>query len=343
VIDAVTCGIFIQRRMLTRNIAAPEDKRIVFRIGINVGDIISDEGDIYGDGVNIAARLEALCEPGGLCISRSANDQIRDKLSLSFADMGEQTVKNITRAIGVYGLAAKDITALPEEEPGWPSEDNGTPQTQQPPFLKTDPASESVTVVPRFSIAVLPFDNLYGDASQDYFADVLVDSLTTDLALHVPNLFVIGRGSAFTYKGKTIDPRQIGRELGVSYLLQGGVQRSGSKVRVNAHLVDAQTGAQLWTERFDGDSGDLLSLEDEITARIANSLGSALYVDSARDAERRSANPDVADLVMRGGAALFLGDRSKAAFDAAEPFYLMPRSDSVRCWRVAYSISASMS
>ena len=318
VVDAVRCAVEVQHGMANRNSDVPQERRIVFRVGINVGDIIVDGDDIHGDGVNIAARLEALCEPGGICISQTANDQIRDKLKFAFIDLGEQSFKNIARAVGTYALTAQDILQLSEEATG----------LQQPNGNSSIQGNRSTTVpavfrapAPPLSIAVMPFNTLSGDASQDYFADGLVDSLTTDLSLHVPNLFVIGRGSAFTYKGKAVNAKQGGHELGVRYLLQGSVQRGGNQVRVIAHLVDTETGAQCWTERFDGDSTDLLSLQDQIAARIANSLGVVLYLDSTRDIEKRSENPDAIDLVMRGWAAFFLGDRTMANFNAAEPYY----------------------
>ena len=202
VVDAVTCAISIQRGIATRNAAIPGDKRIVFRIGINVGDVIIEDDDVFGDGVNIAARLEALCDPGGVYISQSTHDQIRDKLPLSFADLGEQKLKNIARPLGIFGLTSKDIGAIPDAAIHQPSSSLAGEHT-----ITQSPA--------RLSIAVMPFDNLSGDAGRDYFGDGLVDGLTTDLSSHVANLLVIARGSAFSYKGKSsIDPKVVGRELG---------------------------------------------------------------------------------------------------------------------------------
>jgi TolB-like protein/class 3 adenylate cyclase len=320
VVGAVVCAVEIQHGTFIRNVGTPDPKHLVFRVGVNVGDIIVEDDDVFGDDINIAARLEALCDPGGVFISHTAYDQIRHRLPLTFTDFGEQTVKNISRPIRVYGLTAVDIAALPEQST-WKSGETG--ELEGKPSSNTGRNTHARTAVspPSLSLAVMPFTNLYGDAGQDYFADGLVDSLTTDLSRHIQNLFVVDRGSAFDYKGRSFDPRQVRNELGVAYLLQGSVQRSGSRVRVNAHLTDTETGSHLWADRFDGDSTDLLSLQDEITARIANSLGEAIYVESARASENRSSDPTVADLLMRGFAAFHLGDRTKAALDGAEPFF----------------------
>ncbi len=326
VVDAVACAVAIQRGMWGRNAAEPEDKRIVFRIGINVGDIIIDGDDIFGDGVNIAARLESLCEPGGLCISRAANEQIRDKLSLPFADLGEQTVKNIARAVGVFGLAAKDIAALPEEE--LPK----APQTATP-AVTTAPASRRRAVLfalaaivilivasgawfvrqhgwtlggsdastARHSIVVLPFTNLSGDPEQVYVADGLTTKITTDLS-RAAGLFVIAATTANTFKDKQINVQQVGKDLGVRYALQGNVQRSGEKIRINAQLADTSSGGQLWAETFDGDRSDLFALQDQITSRIANSIGREIVVSAARESEARKTDPKAGDLLLRAVA-----------------------------------------
>jgi TolB-like protein/class 3 adenylate cyclase len=326
VVDAVACAVIIQRGMSSRSAAEAEDKRIIFRIGINVGDIIIDGDDIFGDGVNIAARLEALCEPGGLCISRMANDQIRDKLALSFADLGEQTVKNISRAVGVFGLAAKDIAALPEEE---------LPQVPEiaRPAVEIAPPSRrrvllfgaaallilivagsawfvrqhgwglggNVASTTRHSIVVLPFANLSGDSEQAYLADGLTTTITTDLS-RAAGLFVIAATTADTFKGKPINVQQVGKDLGVRYALQGNVQRSGEKIRINAQLADASSGGQLWAETFDGDRSDLFALQDQITSRIANSIGREIVVLAARESEARKTDPQASDLLLRGVA-----------------------------------------
>ena len=326
VVDAVACAVAVQRGMLSRNAEEAEDKRVIFRIGINVGDVIIDGDDIFGDGVNIAARLESLCEPGGLCISRTANDQIRDKLPLSFTDLGEQTVKNIARAVGVFGLAAKDIAALPEEElPRAP--DTAEPAVETVPPSRRRPvwfASAAIVILivaggawfvrqhgstlggnvasaGRHSIVVLPFANLSGDPEQAYVADGLTTTVTTDLS-RAAGLFVIAATTANTFKDKQINLQQVGKDLGVRYALQGNVQRSGEKIRINAQLADTSSGGQLWAETFDGDRSDLFALQDRITARIANSIGREIVVAAARESEARKTDPKAGDLLLRAVA-----------------------------------------
>jgi adenylate cyclase len=227
VVDAVRCAADLQRAMIDREAGLPEDRRIRFRIGINLGDIIVESGDIFGDGVNVAARLEALAGPGGICISRMVRDQIRDKLAYAFEDLGEQSVKNIARPVRAYTLRPEAVAEL-----------------RTPSVLSIAPIYRPA-VVPRLSIVVLPFTNLRNDPDEQYFADGITEDLTTDLS-RIADMFVIARNTAFTYKGKSIDAKQVGRELGVRYLLEGSVRRSGQQVRVNAQLVDAETGAHLW-------------------------------------------------------------------------------------------------
>jgi TolB-like protein/class 3 adenylate cyclase len=278
VVDAVRCAVEMQRGMADREPEVPEERRIKFRMGINLGDVIVEEHDIFGDGVNVAARLEALAEPGGICISRMVRDQVRDKLSYVFADLGEQQVKNIARPVRVYALHPEPTRALN--------------------------AAGSVTIpqtasAPRLSIVVLPFANLSSDPEQQYFADSITEDLTTDLS-RIAGLLVISRNTAFTYRSKPVDTKQIGRELGVRYVLEGSVRRSVSQVRVNAQLIDAQTDVHLWAERFDGDTSDLFALQDEITSRIANALGIELV---SAEAARPSEHPDALDYILRGRAA----------------------------------------
>jgi TolB-like protein/class 3 adenylate cyclase/Flp pilus assembly protein TadD len=281
VVDAVRCAAELQRAMIDREAGTPEDRRIRFRVGINLGDVIVEDDDIFGDGVNVAARLEALAEPGGICISRMVRDQIRDKLAYPFEDLGEQSVKNIARPVRVYALREAAVA-----DPPAPSVAAGRPVTQ--------PAD-----APRLSIVVLPFTNLGNDPEQQYFADGLTEDLTTDLS-RIAGMFVISRNTAFTYQGKRIDTKQIGRELGVRYVLEGSVRRSGSQVRINAQLIDAETDAHLWAERFDGDVRDLFALQDEITSRIAVALNlELLSAEAARPTER----PDVQDYILRFRAA----------------------------------------
>jgi adenylate cyclase len=235
--------------MAERNEDAPPEKRIEFRIGINLGDVIAEQHDIFGDGVNVGARLEALAEPGGICVSRMVRDNGRDKLDYAFEDMGEQQVKNIARPVRVYALRPKAVADLPASS-----------------ALPIPPITQP-TVVPRLSIVVLPFANLSNDPEQQYFADGITEDLTTDLS-RIADMFVISRNTALTYQGNRVDTKQqIGRDLGVRYVLEGSVRRSGNQVRVNARLIDAATDAHLWAERFDGDMGDLFALQDEITGR----------------------------------------------------------------------------
>jgi TolB-like protein/Tfp pilus assembly protein PilF len=259
----------------------PEDRRIRFRIGINLGDVIVEDDDIFGDGVNVAARLEALAEPGGICISRTVRDHIRDKLIYAFEDLGEQSVKNIARPVRVYALRPDAVVALPA--PGAPS----APPISQP------------AVAPRLSIVVLPFANLSNDPEQQYFADGITEDLTTDLS-RIADMLVISRNTAFTYQNKRVDTKQIGRELGVRYVLEGSVRRSANQVRVNAQLIDAATDAHLWAERFNADISDLFALQDEITSRIAIALGVELI---AAEASRPTEHPDALEYFLRGRAA----------------------------------------
>jgi adenylate cyclase len=254
VLDAVRCAVETQRTMLDRDADVAEDRSIKFRIGVNLGDIIAEGSDIFGDGVNVAARLEGLAEPGGVCISRMVRDQIRDKLAYPFEDLGEQTVKNIARPVRAYALSAAAVAALPSTSVPKGAGDMLAPVT-----------------VPPLSIVVLPFANLSNDPEQEYFADGITEDLTTDLS-RIADSFVISRNTAFTYKGKSADVREVARELGVRYVLQGSVRRTGDLVRVNVQLVDAESGAHLWADRFDTSRANLDQAQDEITGRLAHTL-----------------------------------------------------------------------
>jgi TolB-like protein/class 3 adenylate cyclase len=281
VVDAVRCAAEWQRAMIDREAGMPEDGRIRFRIGVNLGDVIVEDDDIFGDGVNIAARLEALAEPGGICISRVVRDQVRDRLPYVFEDLGERSVKNIARPVRAYALRPEAVADLPASR-----------------VLSVPPISQPAAA-PRLSIVVLPFANLGNDPEQQYFADGITEDLTTDLS-RIAGMFVISRNTAFTYQAKRIDTRQVGRELGVRYALEGSVRRSGNQVRVNAQLIDAETDAHLWAERFDGQMADLFALQSEVTSRIANALNlELLSVEAARPTER----PDVRDYILRARAA----------------------------------------
>jgi TolB-like protein/class 3 adenylate cyclase len=288
VVDAVRCAVEVQWGMAERNEGTPPEKRIVFRVGIKLGDVIAEGEDIFGDGVNIAARLEALSEPGEICVSRVVRDQVRDKLDFSFEDLGEQSVKNIARPVRVYALRPGGIIGGPAASP----------------LLTT---SNSPPTAPRLSIVVLPFTNLSDDREQQYFADGITEDLTTDLS-RIAGMLVISRNTAFTYQGKRVDTKQIGRELCVRYVLEGSVRRSGNQIRVNAQLIDAETDAHLWAERFDGDMRDLFALQDEITRHIAVALNLELV---RAEAARPTQHPDALDYIFRG-LLHFLAGRHRA-------------------------------
>ena len=249
VVAAVECAIAIQKLMAERNAETPETKRILYRIGVNLGDVLIEGDDILGDGVNIAARLEGICEPGGVCISGAAYDHVRGRIDADFVDLGEKVLKNIARPVRVYALK----TRLRK-------------RSADPLRLRADKQGP-----PHLSIVVLPFANMGGDPEQEYFVDGVTESLTTDLS-RIGGFFVIGRNTAFTYKGKPVDLKQIGRELNVRYVLEGSVQRVGNRMRVNVQLIDAESGHHLWAERFDKPLADLFDMQDEIVARLANAL-----------------------------------------------------------------------
>ena len=293
VVDAVLCAIEVQCGMPSRNTEIEEDKRIAFRIGINISDVIAEPGDIFGDGVNIAARLEGLAEPNGICISQAVHEQIRDKLPYAFDDLGDQQVKNIARPLHAFALRAGTIATLQGVE----SIARGSPHV----FAEAASLGlpQQTWGPPRLSIAVLPFANLSDDRQQQYFADAVTDDVTTDLS-RINDMVVISRNTAFTYRDKPVDSRQIGRDLNVRYLLGGSVRRAGNRLRVNTQLVDTETDAHVWAERFDYDTSDLFALQDEVTSRIAVALNLEMIgAEAARSAE----HPDAFDYVLRGRAA----------------------------------------
>jgi len=284
VVDAVRCAVDIQRGMAERNAEVPLDKRIEFRIGINVGDIISDDNDIYGDGVNVAARLEALAEPGGICVARNVHDQVRDKLSFGFEDMGEQSVKNIARPVGVHRVQLSELAA--------------------PAVVKSGAAAarHDLSSSNRPSIAVLPFVNMSGDAEQEYFADGISDDLTTALS-KLRWFFVIARNSSFAYKGKAVDVKRVARELGVRYVLEGSVRKGGNRVRINAQLIDAVTGNHLWADRYDGELTDVFALQDEITRKVVAVIEPKLLeAEGTRSQERSPEDIGAWDMVIRANS-----------------------------------------
>ncbi|HTV66950.1 MAG TPA: tetratricopeptide repeat protein [Rhizobiaceae bacterium] len=275
VVDAVRCAIGVQQGLLARNADIAPERRIEVRVGIHLGDVIvEDDGDLMGDGVNIAARLEGIAPQGGICLSRAAYDQVEGKVTEEFRDIGDQALKNIARPVRVFAI------------------DSAAAAAPQLPVLASGP--------PRLSIVVLPFANIGGDPEQDYFVDGVTESLTTDLS-RLAGSFVIARNTAFTYKGKPHDATKIGRELGVRYVLEGSVQRGGNRMRLNVQLIDAETGHHLWAERFDKAVGDLFDMQDEIVARLANELSTALIAQEARRAAK-APNPDSLDHYFQGTA-----------------------------------------
>jgi TolB-like protein len=280
VVDAVRCALEIQCGMAERNTAVPEGKHIDFRIGVNLGDIILDDGDIFGDGVNIAARLEALAEPGGICLGGAAHEQVRDKLDVVFEDMGEQQVKNIARPLRVHRIR-------PGEAP-----------------TAASPAA-ALALPDKPSIAALAFENMSGDPEQEYFVDGMVEEIITALS-RIRWLFVIARNSSFTYKGQAVDVKQVGRELGVRYVLQGSVRKAGARVRITGQLIDAGTGTHLWAGRFDGSLEDVFELQDQIALSVAGVIEPALQAAEIRRSTARPTNDLTAyDLYLRALAAFF--------------------------------------
>ncbi|MGA7666811.1 MAG: adenylate/guanylate cyclase domain-containing protein [Pseudolabrys sp.] len=270
-VDAARCAVEIQHGMIERNAPVPQDKRIELRIGIHVGDVIIEDSDIFGDGVNIAARLEGIAQPGGICISDDAYRQVRGKLDVNFQDGGEQELKNIARPVRVYQL--------------------------QPGGSGTEAIALSLPDKP--SIAVLPFQNLSGDPEQEYFTDGMVDDITTGLS-RIKWLFVIARNSTFTYKGRAVDVKQVGRELGVRYVLEGSVRKAADRVRITAQLIDTATGAHVWAERYDRKSDDIFALQDEIALSVVGAIGPSLRLaEIERVKRKRPDSLDAYDLVLQ--------------------------------------------
>jgi adenylate cyclase len=277
VVDAVRCAVDIQRNMAERNAGVPVDRRIAYRIGINVGDIIIDDGDIFGDGVNIAARLEALAESGGICASQVVHDQVRDKLDFIFEDMGEQQVKNIARSVRALRILLDEAQRSSEPR-----------------------AAESARALSdKPSIAVLPFQNMSGDPDQEYFVDGIVEDIITGLS-RMKWLFVTARNSSFTYKGRAVDVIKVGRELGVRYVLEGSLRKAGERVRVSAQLIETATGSHVWAERYDYPVGDIFALQDEITLSVVGAIEPSLrQAEIERAKRKRPENLDAYDLYLR--------------------------------------------
>jgi adenylate cyclase len=280
-VDAARCAVEIQRGMAERNAATPLDHRIEFRIGINVGDVIFESEDIFGDGVNIAARLESLAQPNGIIISEDAYRQVRDKLDISFEDGGTQQLKNIARPVGVYRV-----------------------QLDRPPR----PVS-AMTLPDKPSIAVLPFQNMSGDPEQEYFADGIVEDIITALS-RFRQLFVIARNSSFVYKGRAVDVKQVGRELGVRYVLEGSVRKASNRIRITGQLVDATTGAHLWADRFEGALADVFDLQDQVTSSVVGAVAPKIeQAEIERAKSKPPENLEAYDHYLRGIASYHLGAR----------------------------------
>src|SRR5499426_1709185 len=281
VLSAVECAVAIQRVMAQRNADVEENRRMRFRIGINLGDVVFDDARIYGDGVNVAARLENIAEPGGICISRKVYEDIHGKMQLGFIDAGEQQLKNIAQPVRVYRISGEQLAAARA--------------TAKPALALPD----------KPSIAVLPFTNLSGDPEQEYFADGMVEDIITGLS-RIRWLFVIARDSSFTYKGKAVDVKQVGRDLGVRYLLEGSVRKSANRVRIAGQLIDASSGAHLWADRFDGPIEDVFELQDQVTASVVGAIAPRLQQAEIERARRKPTEIlDAYDLLLRGVANFY--------------------------------------
>ena len=289
VVDAVECAVAVQAAMAERNDGIPQDRRMLYRIGINLGDILIEGDDILGDGVNVAARLEGIAEPGGICVSSSAYDQVRGKVAIEFADLGEQSLKNIDRPVRVYAARSKDYLGAAASVVI-----ASTPDAKKPLALPDKP-----------SIAVLPFQNMSGDPEQEYFADGMVEDIITALS-RFKSLFVIARNSSFTYKGKAVDMKRVGRELGVRYVLEGSVRKAGNRLRITGQLIDAATGAHLWADKFEGDLLDVFDLQDSVATSVVGAIAPRLIAADAELAKRKPPESwDSYDFYLRG-IALFV-------------------------------------
>jgi adenylate cyclase len=335
VVDAVRCALEVQTGMVERNAGLPSERRIEFRIGIHLGDVVEEaDGDLMGDGVNVAARLEGICEPGGICLSEDAYRQVKSRLELQVADLGPQSLKNIAEPVRAYllrhGAPARQKPPQPATKmrgvwARWPAFAAALVllaagalawRAGLAPRFMAASVDDKLANAPRLSIVALPFENLSGDKEQDYFADGITDDLTTDLS-HLQDSFVISRETAFTYKGKPIDAKRIGKDLGVRYMLEGSVRRVGETITVNAQLISTETGAHVWADRFDGERSKLGELQVEVVSRLANSLGVELVkAEALRATRERPINPDAADLAMQASVQWHLPDSKATVNDA---------------------------
>jgi adenylate cyclase len=331
VVDAVRCAVEVQTNMIERNAGVPPEKRIEFRVGIHVGDVVEEsDGDLMGDGVNIAARLEAAAEPGGVCLSEDAYRHVKGRVDVAASDLGPTRLKNIAEPVRIYAL---DIGKRAETQSAKPAALVLTKKNSFLSPLVVGVASLCVIAAisawlfqnlhpsapadpGHLSMVVLPFANLSGDPNQDYFADGITENLTTDLS-RIRKSFVIAPSTALTYRGKSFDVKEVGKELGVRYVVEGSVQRDQNRVRVSAQLIDAATGAHLWAERFEEDVADLFKLQDQVVARLGNTLGFEL-VKAEANKSARSANPDAIDLTMPGWATVWQGIQQQAMTEKQE-------------------------
>lgn len=297
VVDAVRAAAEVQSGMARRNAGVAEDKRLDFRIGINVGDIVEQDGDIFGDGVNIAARLEGIAEPGGIAVSARVHEDVAGKIAVSFDDLGELTLKNIARPIRAFRLRL---------------DQSGTDPSSSP--------SPTLNLPDKPSIAVLPFQNMSGDPEQDYFADGMAEEIITALS-RIRWLFVIARNSSFTYKGRAVDVKRVGRELGVRYVLEGSVRKAGARVRISGQLIDGASGSHLWADRFDGGLEDVFELQDQVTSSVVSAIAPRLeQAEIERAKRKRTESLDAYDYFLRGLSFMF--QWSRAANDEALALFL---------------------
>jgi adenylate cyclase len=327
VVEAVAYAVALQRGMAERNAPIPNDRRIEFRVGINLGDVIVEDGDIFGDGVNIAARVEGLAEPSGVCVSGLVYDQVRGRLECGFEDTGEQYLKNIARPVRVYRIRL-DREPRPTDGP-------------------------TLALPDKPSIAVLPFANMSGDPEQEYFADGMVEEIITDLS-RIRWLFVVARNSSFTYKGQTVDVKRVGRELGVRYVLEGSVRKGGNRVRITGQLIDTSTGAHIWADRFDGSLEDVFDLQDKVASNVAGVIEPALQAaEAARSAGRPTTDPTAYDLYLRAYALVtpsnskpprrsISSSRRSSAIPGTVPHSLGPQSV-VLCWWLTGAVKIRIS
>jgi TolB-like protein/class 3 adenylate cyclase/tetratricopeptide (TPR) repeat protein len=302
-VDAVRNAVEIQRSMAEQNTAVPQDQRIEFRIGIHVGDSIFDDNDIFGDGVNIAARLEGIAEPGGVCMSDDAYRQVRGKVEIACDDMGPQPLKNIAEPMRAWRVRLTGQTSSAVQSGSAVSQPQALPLPDKP------------------SIAVLPFTNMSGDPEQDYFADGIVEEIITSLS-RFKALFVIARNSSFTYKGRAVDVKQVGRELGVRYVLEGSVRKAANRVRITGQLVDASTGAHLWADRIDGRIGDIFDLQDHVTESVVGAIAPAVEKAEIERAKRKPTESlDAYAIYLRGMAKVYQFASQQANEEALRLFY----------------------